>query len=304
MDYSSFNEPTDRTKSQLQTSSLPNNSTYPLSQFESTMRISENHQTAQWCQNGLDDLSNSVFPMEADQLMVSQAQPTNNLLPTEISVHRLTSQPQDNSNKINRTDDKQTEQPSRTDTRLRMERGFNGLAYAEECKEKAREEYKEMKRKEHIQNGQHDRLKRRRKNDSSMTTDQKYRRRLQMNQDSAAAARYAQDVYVRTLEKLVQESEMHINNLQTVVQGVQHMERERETIASQLITRNQELELMLQQPRQQQEQQQQELDALAGWKKNIPHPAWVTSLAAPETMSAQANDSDLASGGVRPAPAV
>ena len=314
MDYSSFNEPTDRTTSQLQNSSLPN-TTFPLSQFESTMRISDNQQNQQWsCQNGLDDiaLQNAVFaPLESDQLaIVSQAQQTNNLIPTEIS--RLTSEPQDN--KINRTDDKQTDQQtSRTDNRLRMERGFNGLAYAEECKEKAREEYKEMKRKEHMQNGQHDRLKRRRKNDSSMTTDQKYRRRLQMNQDSAAAARYAQDVYVRTLEKLVQESEVHINNLQQVVQGVQHMERERENIANHLIARNQELELVLQQQQQtrenvrhpqEQHQQQQELDALAGWKKNIPHPAWVSTLGAPETMSAQANDSDLASGGVRPAPAV
>lgn len=84
---------------------------------------------------------------------------------------------------------------------------MGGLPYAELCKERAREEFKEAKRNEHLANGDFDRTKRRKKNDTSMTPRQKYIRRLRMNQDSAAAARHAQEVYVHVLEKLVKTSE-------------------------------------------------------------------------------------------------
>lgn len=84
---------------------------------------------------------------------------------------------------------------------------MGGLPYAELCKERAREQYKEAKKSEYLANGNFDRMKRRKKNDTSMTPRQKYIRRLRMNQDSAAAARHAQDIYVRVLEKLVKTSE-------------------------------------------------------------------------------------------------
>lgn len=84
---------------------------------------------------------------------------------------------------------------------------MGGLSYAELYKERAREAYKELKKSEHLANGNFDRMKRRKKNDTSMTAKEKYQRRLRMNQDSAAAARHAQEVYVQVLEKLVGTSE-------------------------------------------------------------------------------------------------
>lgn len=78
-----------------------------------------------------------------------------------------------------------------------------GLAYAELCKERAREKYKDMRKNEHLANGNFDRLTRRKKNDKSMSDRQKYNRRLRMNQDSAAAARHAQEVFVSVLAVLV-----------------------------------------------------------------------------------------------------
>lgn len=83
----------------------------------------------------------------------------------------------------------------------------NGLDYAVMRKEKAREEYKERRRLELLASGEVERTKRRKKNDTSMSENQKYHRRLKMNQDSAAAARHAQEVYVETLEKLVETTE-------------------------------------------------------------------------------------------------
>ncbi len=83
-------------------------------------------------------------------------------------------------------------------------------------KEKAREEYKERRRLELLQSGDVERTKRRKKNDTSMTENQKYHRRLKMNQDSAAAARHAQEVYIQTLENLVEvtESEKSVLSIQ------------------------------------------------------------------------------------------
>lgn len=88
-----------------------------------------------------------------------------------------------------------------------------GLRYAEFCKEQAREKFKERKKNELMQRGEFENLKRRKKGDTSMTPRQKYLRRLRMNQDSAAAARYAQEVYVQTLEKLVSTTEVEKSTL-------------------------------------------------------------------------------------------
>lgn len=92
----------------------------------------------------------------------------------------------------------------------------NGLEYAQMRKEKAREEYKERRRLELLASGDVERTKRRKKNDTSMTENQKYHRRLKMNQDSAAAARHAQEVYIQTLESLVEvtESEKSVLSIQ------------------------------------------------------------------------------------------
>lgn len=94
----------------------------------------------------------------------------------------------------------------------------NGLDYAVMRKEKAREEYKERRRMQLLANGDVERTKRRKKNDTSMSENQKYHRRLKMNQDSAAAARHAQEVYISTLENLVEvtESEKSVLSIQAI----------------------------------------------------------------------------------------
>jgi hypothetical protein len=103
-----------------------------------------------------------------------------------------------------------------------------GLDFANMKKEEAREEYKEKRRTELVQLGELGRIKRRKKNDSSMSEDQKYNRRLKMNQDSAAAARYAQDVYVQTLEELVATGEAEKTLL---VRAASKMRSERDALA-------------------------------------------------------------------------
>lgn len=90
---------------------------------------------------------------------------------------------------------------------------MGGLPYADLCKERARERFKEMKKQEHMSNGDFERMKRRKKGDTSMSAREKYLRRLRMNQDSAAAARYAQEVYVQVLEKLVKTAEAEKNGM-------------------------------------------------------------------------------------------
>jgi hypothetical protein len=103
-----------------------------------------------------------------------------------------------------------------------------GLDFANMKKEEAREEYKEKRRTELVQLGELGRIKRRKKNDSSMSEDQKYNRRLKMNQDSAAAARFAQDVYVQTLEELVATGEAEKTLL---VRAASKLRSERDALA-------------------------------------------------------------------------
>eukprot|EP00171_Calliarthron_tuberculosum_P006959 IDg6959t1 len=79
-----------------------------------------------------------------------------------------------------------------------------GLAYAQHVKTVAREEFKDRRRHELEARGEGERTKRRKKNDTSMSEHQKYRRRLQKNQDSAAAARFASEAYLNNLELQVQ----------------------------------------------------------------------------------------------------
>lgn len=98
----------------------------------------------------------------------------------------------------------------------------NGLDYAVMRKEKAREEYKERRRLELLASGEVERTKRRKKNDTSMSENQKYHRRLKMNQDSAAAARHAQEVYVETLEKLVETTEAEKSILSIQALNLRH----------------------------------------------------------------------------------
>lgn len=93
-----------------------------------------------------------------------------------------------------------------------------GLEYANLKKEEAREQYKDRRRKELLQLGEVDRVKRRKKGDGSKSPGEKYSRRLKMNQDSAAAARAAQDAYIKALEQLVEtgEEEKNLMDLEAV----------------------------------------------------------------------------------------
>lgn len=97
-----------------------------------------------------------------------------------------------------------------------------GLEYAHLKKEEAREGFKEKRRRELEAMGQGDRTKRRRKNDTSMSENEKYRRRLKMNQDSAAAARHAQEIYVATLEDLVEKFEGEKKKMEMDVGALQN----------------------------------------------------------------------------------
>lgn len=106
-----------------------------------------------------------------------------------------------------------------------------GLEYANMKKEEAREEYKDRRRRELLHQGEIERVKRRKKNDSSMSDDQKYHRRLKMNQDSAAAARAAQDAYVSTLEKLVETAEAEKGMLSL---EASNLRQERDELATRL----------------------------------------------------------------------
>lgn len=93
-----------------------------------------------------------------------------------------------------------------------------GIEYANWKKEEAREQYKDRRRKELLQLGEVERVKRRKKNDLSMSRGEKYSRRLKMNQDSAAAARAAQEAYIKALEGLVEtgEEEKNMMDLEAV----------------------------------------------------------------------------------------
>ena len=79
------------------------------------------------------------------------------------------------------------------------------LLQAKQLAEAAREQCKELRRKEQMAQGyQHRRLA---KGDSSLTEHEKYKRRLKKNQDSAAAARFAKGVYIDSLERFVEMAE-------------------------------------------------------------------------------------------------
>lgn len=176
---------------------------------------------------------------------------------------------------------------------------MGGLPYADLCKERARERFKEMKKNEHMAKGEFDRMKRRKKGDTSMTPREKYVRRLKMNQDSAAAARHAQEVYVHVLEKLVKTMEeekkalMAENDalrnqnmgLSDKVNDLESKAQERGTIDPGVI-----------------------FDHPERFKKYEPLQLakMLDMLTSPEPVSAQANDPDFAKGkmGIQPAPAV
>lgn len=113
-----------------------------------------------------------------------------------------------------------------------------GLEYANMKKEEAREEYKDRRRKELLEQGELERVKRRKKNDASMSEDQKYHRRLKMNQDSAAAARHAQEAYVATLEELVQTAEAE---KATLAMEANNLRAERDELARKLNTLHQQV---------------------------------------------------------------
>jgi len=88
----------------------------------------------------------------------------------------------------------QEEQP------LRQEITQRGVSYALQVKAAARAEFKARRRQELLNAGNFDRVIRHRRNDPSLSAREKYLRRLQKNQDSAAAARFAHDSYVACLE--------------------------------------------------------------------------------------------------------
>lgn len=95
-----------------------------------------------------------------------------------------------------------------------------GLAYAQHIKALAREEFMEKRRRDLEAMGEGDRTKRRKKNDTSITEHQKYRRRLQKNQDSAAAARFAQDAFLANLEAQAEAYDLDMTRMEDNCQKI------------------------------------------------------------------------------------
>lgn len=182
---------------------------------------------------------------------------------------------------------------------------MGGLAYADLCKERAREQFKEMKKNEHMANGDYDRIRRRKKGDTSMNAREKYVRRLRMNQDSAAAARHAQEIYVHVLERLVKTGE-HEKKAMGMEAGQlrQEVARLRQQNSS-LTTRVSQLEANSN--AQTNPDPHSLFDGTADKRFDAFHLAkMVDMLTAPEPTSAQAQDRDFAEGrmGIQPSRAV
>lgn len=177
---------------------------------------------------------------------------------------------------------------------------MGGLPYADLCKEKARERFKEMKKNEHLSKGDFDRMKRRKKGDTSMTPREKYVRRLKMNQDSAAAARHAQEVYVHVLEKLVKTTEEEKKALMAENDMLRQQHVAMADKVQRLETAAEETPAV--DPQNFFEQPERYI------KKYDPTQLakMLDMLYTPEPVSAQANDPDFAAGkmGIQPAPAV
>lgn len=174
---------------------------------------------------------------------------------------------------------------------------MGGLPYADLCKERARERFKELKKNEHMAKGDFDRMKRRKKGDTSMTPRQKYLRRLRMNQDSAAAARYAQEVYVHVLEKLVKTTEVEKRSLLLELSQL----RQQNALLLDKVSNLEEATDNTNDPHSNlyETERNKQYDAIQVAKL-------VDLLTTPETVSAQANDAAFAAGrmGIQPAPAV
>lgn len=169
---------------------------------------------------------------------------------------------------------------------------MGGLRYADLRKEQAREWFKDQKKNEHMAKGEFDRMKRRKKGDTSMTPREKYVRRLKMNQDSAAAARYAQEEYVSVLEKLVQSVETELGHVRQQNTVLQKKVTELQSAAEDGTKFN----------------VQSFLDAPEQFRKYDPHALskWLDMVTSPPPVSAQDNDPNFAAGkmGIQPAPAV
>lgn len=170
---------------------------------------------------------------------------------------------------------------------------MGGLRYADLRKEQAREWFKEQKKNEHMAKGEFDRMKRRKKGDTSMTPREKYVRRLKMNQDSAAAARYAQEEYVSVLEKLVQSVEMELGHERQQNSVLQKKVAELQSAADEGVKLD--VQTFLDAP----DRFNKKFDPLALSK-------WLDMVTSPAPVSAQDNDPNFAAGkmGIQPAPAV
>lgn len=188
---------------------------------------------------------------------------------------------------------------------------IGGLAYAEQCKERAREQCKDQRKKEHMENGNHKFVSRQRKGDKSVNDQDRKSRRIAKNQDSAHAARYAKRVYVNILKKLVQKGEEENNKLQMEVRRLlEENSHLRQCTCNQTTTDSQLLEAK-------NDNNSQSLSlangifAYAATKSDGQYDTLqvaklIDMLTSREQVSAQAQDLDFAEGrmGIQPSPAV
>ncbi len=147
-----------------------------------------------------------------------------------------------------------------------------GIEYAKRVKDNAREEFKEKRRRELEASGEGERIKRRKKNDTSMSEDQKYRRRLQKNQDSAAAARHASESYLTELERQVKAYDEDMTRMEDKVRGVEFERDEYARINTVLMERNRKLEAEMAQLREAlavaQTTKPVAIDEMASWRNS------------------------------------
>lgn len=103
--------------------------------------------------------------------------------------------------------------PPTLEERTKMDSGNSpiprGLAHARMTRDRAREEYKQRRLQELEGTGQ---VRKCKKNDTSLTAMEKYRRRLVKNQESSAASRHAHDAYVENLELQVRAYDIEMSD--------------------------------------------------------------------------------------------
>lgn len=113
-----------------------------------------------------------------------------------------------------------------------------GLIYAQEVRNKARTEFKIRRKRELEEAGETERVTRRRRNDTTLSKRGKYLRRLQKNQDSAAAARASNDAYIQCLEEQCEKYDPDVEKLSCKLNQVKNQRDIEFNLHNQVVSHN------------------------------------------------------------------